>query len=79
VVRELEVPEIWNDLARAQALGKERSTLEQVVNTIRTMDSNLGEAADLLEMAAEEDDQETVDAVIIGIFFSRIVLSQFTR
>jgi len=67
VVRELEVPEIWNDPARAQALGKERSTLEQVVNTIRTMDSNLGEAADLLEMAAEEDDQETVDAVVADL------------
>lgn len=67
MVRELEVPEIWNDPARAQALGKERSTLEQVVNTIRTMDSNLGEAADLLEMAAEEDDQETVDAVVADL------------
>jgi len=67
VVRELEVPEVWNDPARAQALGKERSLLEQVVNTIRTMDSNLGEAADLLEMAAEEDDQETVDAVVADL------------
>jgi len=63
----LEVPEIWNDPARAQALGKERSLLEQVVNTIRTMDSNLSEAADLLEMAAEEDDQETVDAVVADL------------
>ena len=67
MVRELEVPEVWNDPARAQALGKERSLLEQVVNTIRTMDSNLGEAADLLEMAAEEDDQETVDAVVADL------------
>jgi len=37
------------------------------VNTIRSMDSNLGEAADLLEMAAEEDDQETADAVVADL------------
>jgi len=67
VVRELEVPEVWNDPARAQALGKERSSLELVVNTIRNMDNNLGESADLLEMAAEEDDQETVDAVVADL------------
>ena len=67
MVRELEVPEVWNDPARAQALGKERSSLELVVNTIRNMDNNLGESADLLEMAAEEDDQETVDAVVADL------------
>ena len=31
------------------------------------MDSNLGESADLLEMAAEEDDQDTVDAVVADL------------
>lgn len=55
---------MWNDPERAQALGKERSSLEQVVTTITTLDDGLSEAADLLEMAAEEDDQETVDAVV---------------
>ncbi len=34
VSRELELPDIWNDPERAQALGKERSSLEEVVNTI---------------------------------------------
>ncbi|MBN4079221.1 peptide chain release factor 2 [Beggiatoa alba] len=67
VIRELEVPEVWNDPERAQSLGKERASLELVVNTIRNMDSNLGEAGDLLEMAAEEDDQETVDAVVADL------------
>ncbi len=61
------MPEVWNDPERAQALGKERSSLELVVNTIRNMDNNLGEAADLLEMAAEEDDQETMDAVVADL------------
>jgi len=38
-----------------------------VVDTIRNMDNNLGESADLLEMAAEEDDQDTVDAVVADL------------
>ena len=37
------------------------------MNTIRSMDSNLGEAADLLGMAAEEDEQETVDVVVADL------------
>ena len=38
-----------------------------MVNTIRNMDNHLGEAADLVEMAAEEDDQETVDSVVADL------------
>jgi peptide chain release factor 2 len=38
-----------------------------VVNTIGTLDSQLGEASDLLEMAAEEDDQDSVDAVVADL------------
>ena len=63
VSRELEQPEIWNDAERAQALGKERSQLEQVVNTLGTLGSTLEDSQELLELAAEEDDQESVDTV----------------
>jgi peptide chain release factor 2 len=38
-----------------------------VVSTITTLDDGLEEAADLLTMAAEEDDQETVDAVVADL------------
>ncbi len=41
--------------------------LEQVVVTITNMDDGLTEAADLLEMAAEEDDQDVVDAVVADL------------
>ena len=39
-------------------------TLEKIVNVIDELDSNLADAAELLEMAAEEDDEETVQSVI---------------
>ena len=32
---ELEQPDVWNDPDKAQTLGKERVSLEQVVNTIK--------------------------------------------
>jgi len=34
VLMELEDPAVWNDPARAQALGKERGLLEGIVNTV---------------------------------------------
>ena len=44
-------------------MGKERSALEAVVKTIETMDAGLADAKDLLDMAVEEDDADSVEAV----------------
>ncbi|MFN2349085.1 MAG: peptide chain release factor 2 [Thioalkalivibrio sp.] len=63
VSRELEDPDIWNNPDKAQDLGRERSRLEEVVLLISRMDETLGDAKDLLDLAAEEDDAETVSAV----------------
>jgi peptide chain release factor 2 len=63
VSRELEDPHIWNNPERAQELGRERSRLEEVVLTISRMDEALGDAKDLLELAASENDADTVGAV----------------
>ncbi|MDX1697415.1 MAG: PCRF domain-containing protein, partial [Thiohalobacterales bacterium] len=63
VSRELEDPAVWDDPERAQELGRERSRLEEVVMTLNNMTQNLQDASDLLEMAAEEGDQDTLDAV----------------
>lgn len=62
-MRELEDPTIWNDPPRAQALGKERAVLEIVVETLETLTGGLADAHGLLEMAVEEQDQETVASV----------------
>lgn len=63
VKRELEDPAIWNKPEYAQELGRERAALEKVVETIDSLDGTLGDAGDLVLMAAEEDDQETVSAI----------------
>lgn len=63
VSRELEVPDIWNDPEKAQALGQQRAQLEAIVNVILELESGLADAQELTEMAEAEDDEETVQAV----------------
>ncbi len=81
VVRELEQPEVWNNPERAQALGQERARLEEVVLTLGKMSRTLSDASELLEFAAEEDDQETLDAVDedISVLDAEIAKLEFRR
>jgi len=60
---ELAEPSVWEDPDRAQELGRERSALEGVVHTIEKLDIGAVDASDLLELAAAEDDTETVAVV----------------
>ncbi|NND69518.1 MAG: peptide chain release factor 2, partial [Halioglobus sp.] len=57
---ELAEPSVWDDPDRAQELGRERASLEGIVQTIQKLDGGAVDARDLLEMAAAEDDEETV-------------------
>jgi peptide chain release factor 2 len=63
VNQELEDPTIWNDQKRAQDLGKEKKALEGVVLTLEKARADLADAADLFEMAREEGDDATMEAV----------------
>ena len=56
-------PSIWDDPDRAQALGRERASLEAVVTTIETLDTGCDDASDLLDLAVEEDDEDTAQSV----------------
>ncbi len=59
VSRELELPDVWNEPERAQALGQERSSLELVVNTIVDLESGCEDIEGLVELAVEESDEDT--------------------
>jgi peptide chain release factor 2 len=63
VTRELESPSVWDDPERAQQLGQERASLERIVETLSGHRDTLEDAKELLEMAVEEQDQDTFDAV----------------
>lgn len=81
VNRELEDPDVWNDAERAQGLGQERSLLEKIVNVIDDLVSGLDDAGELLEMAREEDDEETANAVTADLagFEGQLAELEFRR
>ena len=60
VNRELEDPAIWNKPDQAQALGKEKSQLDLIVNTVLELDEGVASSKELLEFAQMENDPEMV-------------------
>ena len=60
---ELAEPSVWDDPDKAQALGRERASLKAVVTTIEVLDVGCDDASDLLDLAVEEDDEETAQSV----------------
>ncbi len=81
VLRELENPEVWNSPDLAQALGRERAALEVVVTTLDELETGLEDASGLLEMAVEEDDDETAGEVVAELegFEQRVFDLEFRR
>ncbi|HUO82112.1 MAG TPA: peptide chain release factor 2 [Gammaproteobacteria bacterium] len=63
VGRELENPDVWRDPERAQALGRERSQLEDTVGTLERIGRTLAESGELLELAADEGDPAAVAGI----------------
>ncbi len=63
VSRQLELPDVWNDVELAQKLGRERSQLELVTETIELLETGISDASDLLELAREENDEATIKEI----------------
>ncbi len=63
VTRELEVPDVWNNPERAQELGRERARLAEAVLTLDKLHSSLADADELLDLAAEENDENTLKEI----------------
>ena len=63
VTRELESPSVWENPDTAQKLGQERASLEKIVTTLSGHREMLDDARELLELAVEDNDQATFDAI----------------
>ncbi|MDO3387016.1 peptide chain release factor 2 [Gilvimarinus sp. SDUM040013] len=61
---ELGEPDVWSEPERAQALGKERASLEAVVKTIDDLGAGVSDLTELLDMAKEENDEDSLAEVI---------------
>jgi len=81
VNKELEDPNVWNDSKHAQALGREKKSLEGVVLALSALDNDLRDAQDLFEMAREENDDETLVAceADAGSLEQRVADMEFRR
>ncbi|NRF67636.1 peptide chain release factor 2 [Aquincola sp. S2] len=59
----LENPSVWNEPKRAQELGREKKTLETVVETIDHLASNLSDNTELYEMSKADEDFDGLKAI----------------
>ena len=59
----MEDPTIWENPAEAQKLGQEKVALEKVVQTLDAVQHGVVDCTEMLELAAEEEDQDLVDSV----------------
>ena len=81
VERELEQPDVWDDSERAQKLGQQRVALERIVLTIETLEHGLADLPELLEMSAQDNDEEAVSDIISELedYQTRIAELEFRR
>ncbi len=63
VEAELAEADVWNDPARAQALGKERSELALIVGVLRNLHQTLTDLSELAELSAADGDGDSLDQV----------------
>lgn len=60
---ELEDPAVWNDPKRAQDLGREKKSIEDVVTTLTALEQSIADSRELFELAAADADDETLEAI----------------
>jgi peptide chain release factor 2 len=60
---ELENPNVWSDPKHAQDLGREKKSLEDVVVSLDALQLAIKDAKELFELAASDDDDETLLAI----------------
>jgi len=63
ILLQLEQPDVWNDPDQAQALGRERASLEEVVDNVEKVAEGVVDNTELLELVAEEQDEELLSSV----------------
>ncbi|UCE32677.1 MAG: peptide chain release factor 2 [Burkholderiales bacterium] len=63
VSRQLEAPDVWEDPRRAQELGREKKSLEQVVLKLDELGQRVADSCDLFALARDEADEETLASI----------------
>ena len=67
IKQQLENPEIWKDQDQARELGQTRARLESVVVTLDELGNSLSDTSELLDIALEEQDEDTMEALAADV------------
>jgi peptide chain release factor 2 len=72
---------VWNEPERAQALGQERAQLESVVVGLDELHTGLADSGELLDMALEEEDEDTIKELVADLsrFEKQVAGLEFRR
>lgn len=60
---ELEDPTIWDNPDKAQALGREKKNLDNVVLTLTELQQSIKDSQELFELASSDNDDATLEAI----------------
>ncbi len=60
----LENPAIWDEPEQAQKLGQERARLEQLVNGLEQLQTDISDCVELLGLVALDEDAQTLDEIL---------------
>lgn len=63
----MEEPDVWSDPESAQALGRERALLEGIVYVLDDLTAHISDALELLDLAVEESDEDTVNGLLVDL------------
>lgn len=74
-------PSVWENQKRAQELGQEQKSLESIVLTIEEVDQGIEDSLALFDMAKEENDDATLNAISqdINHLVDKISVLEFRR
>ena len=74
---ELESPNVWSNPEKAQSLGKERVQLDNLCETFSKSSNILNDAKELLEMAENENDIDTVNGIVADLDETDNLISKY--
>lgn len=60
---QLENPDLWQNFELSRNLNQEKASLEKSLHVIQSLKTAVADALELAELAREEDDQETLNAI----------------
>ncbi len=60
---QLENPDLWQNFELSRKLNQEKASLEKSLQAIQSLKTAVADALELAELAREEDDQETLNAI----------------